>query len=114
LNDGSSGSEVDAAIWRAARSLFCDLREAEPEHRARIIRDADLPPEVVDAAARLLRAHEASAGFLEGDESAEGRPARAVPKRVGPYLLEELLGEGGFGVGYRARQLSPIDRDVAI
>ncbi|MCS7466895.1 WD40 repeat domain-containing serine/threonine-protein kinase [Stieleria sp. ICT_E10.1] len=33
---------------------------------------------------------------------------------VGPYQIEALVGEGGMGVVYRARQTQPIDRTVAI
>jgi WD40 repeat protein/serine/threonine protein kinase len=34
--------------------------------------------------------------------------------RVGPYLLREMLGEGGMGVVYLAEQESPIKRQVAL
>ncbi len=33
---------------------------------------------------------------------------------IGPYFLEEQLGEGGFGVVYRAKQKQPIVREVAL
>ena len=34
--------------------------------------------------------------------------------QVGPYLLRERLGEGGFGVVFAAEQQSPIRRRVAL
>ena len=34
--------------------------------------------------------------------------------RVGPYLLEQRIGEGGMGVVYRAHQLTPVERTVAL
>src|SRR5688572_32632758 len=35
-------------------------------------------------------------------------------ERIGPYHIEELLGEGGMGSVYKAQQREPIRRTVAI
>jgi len=40
--------------------------------------------------------------------------ATDVPEQIGPYRLLEPLGEGGFGVVYRAEQRGKINRTVAI
>ncbi len=37
-----------------------------------------------------------------------------VGSSIGPYKLEELIGEGGMGVVYRATQVTPVRREVAI
>jgi serine/threonine protein kinase len=35
-------------------------------------------------------------------------------KRIGPYLVEELIGEGGMGIVFRAQQERPVRRTVAL
>ena len=36
------------------------------------------------------------------------------PKNIGPYVLQERIGEGGMGVVWRAHQTEPVERDVAL
>src|SRR5262245_56438707 len=37
-----------------------------------------------------------------------------LPQRLGAYLLQAVLGRGGFGTVYRAEQQEPIRRPVAV
>jgi serine/threonine protein kinase/tetratricopeptide (TPR) repeat protein len=67
----------------------------------------------------LLRVYDEDRNFLA--EPAEGVPD--VPRdsisegpgtRIGPYRLQELIGEGGFGKVFMAGQEQPVQRQVAL
>jgi len=64
----------------------------------------------------LLRSYERADGFLAHNAHGEEIMAdtEAVGTVIGPYRLVEKLGQGGFGVVYRAEQTQPIRREVAL
>jgi eukaryotic-like serine/threonine-protein kinase len=78
--------------------------------------DADLRRK----AERLLKAHDEAGEFLE---SPAHRPAgtidyatitERVGSKIGPYMLREQIGEGGFGLVFVAEQTEPVKRKVAL
>jgi serine/threonine protein kinase/tetratricopeptide (TPR) repeat protein len=68
---------------------------------------------------RLLRAQVAMGSFHEAPGAAEPATvdewvAEAAGTSVGPYKLLRQIGEGGFGIVFRAVQQEPIRREVAL
>ncbi|MCG8458645.1 MAG: protein kinase, partial [Holophagales bacterium] len=85
------------------RSAFLEARAIEPTLRARLAAMlADL-----DRGDTLERPTPGSAGTADPALEATG-------STLGRYRLLEILGEGGFGVVYRAEQQEPVRRQVAL
>src|SRR5689334_12798020 len=80
--------------------------------------DADLRARVED----LLRAHERTPNFLEGNPPQRDPGATVdeppVSERlgtvIGPYKLLQQIGEGGMGIVFMAEQTRPVQRKVAL
>ena len=85
---------------------------------------------LIEEVETLLDAHGKSTEFMEsgpltadpseltkerGVESDQGAPLDAeIGRQIGPYKLVESLGEGGFGAVFRAEQIEPVRREVAL
>lgn len=100
-----------ASAAQTAKDLFFDLLEAGSDVTAyeRVL--AGAPAELREEALRLLASHSRASDLLT-----EPRAARATAESVsiGGYTIGEELGRGAFGAVYKARQFSPVERDVAI
>jgi serine/threonine protein kinase/tetratricopeptide (TPR) repeat protein len=104
----------EAAIFNEARRID------RPELRRAYLAEACCGDQVLKARLELLlRAHDEGHGFLQkpadGMASVTALEIREGPGAcVGPYQLQEQLGEGGFGIVYLAKQLQPVRRQVAL
>lgn len=124
------GMAVMGSRTDVAERLFHEALNLLPHERATFLNvacadDYSLRSEV----ASLLAAHDSAPAFLDtpgfalfGIGASDGSPqdgadrSQQLPEheRIGPYRLIEQIGEGGFGVVFRAQQTTPIRREVAI
>jgi serine/threonine protein kinase/tetratricopeptide (TPR) repeat protein len=94
--------------WSRVKELFHGALERAPAARAAFLdtscgNDATLRAEVE----RLLAAHEDAGTFIERS------PVATTGRVIGHYEIEQLIGAGGMGEVYRARDRE-LDRTVAI
>ncbi len=101
--------QAAADLPESERDAFLDAQSPEPEMRLRLSAMlADL-----DRGGTLERPTlNPMAGSGPSLESAD--PRDWVGSTVGRYKLLEAIGEGGFGLVYRAEQLEPVRRQVAL
>jgi Tol biopolymer transport system component len=97
---------MNAAAWERAKSLLAEAADLPAEDRARFVvehcPDPELRREVLDMLGSPAPLSEIiTAGAL------------AFGDRLGPYMIERLVGRGGMGIVYRARD-TRLDRTVAI
>jgi len=105
----------DAGGWDRVKQLFQSALEQSPDARPAFLdkicgNDRSLRAEVES----LLRAHEQAGSFAERP-AIDGVTDRPLQRgdRLGPYDIVELVGAGGMGDVYRARD-TKLGRDVAI
>jgi tRNA A-37 threonylcarbamoyl transferase component Bud32 len=97
----------DANRWRRVGALFDQALAVADTERLSMIRSSLEPPDVQEEVIKLLHAHDTNDGFLEP-------PALLQPgAEVGNYRIERLLGSGGMGVVYLARE-TRLHRNVAL
>jgi serine/threonine-protein kinase len=106
---------ADAGGWDRVKRVFQSALERSPDTRPAFLDaacgdDRSLRAEVES----LLRAHEQAGSFAERPavDSVTGGPLHRGD-RLGPYEIVELVGAGGMGDVYRARD-TKLGRDVAI
>jgi serine/threonine-protein kinase len=111
---------MDPERWERIQALFHEVADLPPEEqRARLdARRAD-DPSLVHEVTQLLEADARDDSLLSRDlaevasEVLGDEAPGSGPRRVGPYRLIEVLGEGGMGVVYLAER-ADLESRVAI
>jgi eukaryotic-like serine/threonine-protein kinase len=110
------------ANWERVRTLFHGVLDCPRETRAAFLAEhSDGDEAVRHEVESLLAAHDAAEEFLDepapgpttDNDALEATPRLAMGRRLGAFEILDLLGAGGMGEVYRARD-TRLDRLVAI
>lgn len=107
--------------WRQIETLYHNaLRRAPEEHASFLNQACEGDEELRREIESLLASHEQAGAFIESPPDdlaaamlAEGQNRSMTGRTLGHYKLQSLIGAGGMGNVYRARDLR-LDRDVAV
>ena len=105
----------DRSHVKALFGEILEAREAGDDAKAtRLLADAE--PQLRDAVSDLLSAFVKASGALL-DDTHNTKPDKQLPRTaptITGYEISDEIGQGGFGIVFRARQKTPIDRPVAV
>ena len=112
--------------FQSKRQIFVEAIEIQsPDDRLRFVSQAcGEDVQLRDEVNALLRAYDPQSEFMQGtapehllvllDEPVAARQFALEGSMIGNYQLLEEIGSGGMGTVYRAQQLKPVERRVAI
>jgi eukaryotic-like serine/threonine-protein kinase len=107
--EGFAMTLPDRQRWAQLSPLLEDLLELDgPGRRARLAELRAIDRTMADELESMVSANDRAEGchFLTGDAQGESAaPATLVGERIGAYLIEASLGQGGTGSVWRARRV---------
>lgn len=93
--------------WARVRTVFHELVDLAPTERPPLLHElAAAEPEIHAEVTSLLAAHDQPSAFtlaLEAPSATAEVPPEWLGRRIGAYRVEQVLGRGGMGVAYLAR-----------
>jgi serine/threonine-protein kinase len=109
---------VDTVRWAQVRKVFEEaVLVPSHERRAWLHHTCREAPDILNEVELLLRSHDMLGNFLEPPEPSpqSATISTLAGKRIGPYRIVSLIGEGGMGTVYKAvRDYGHVQKQVAI
>lgn len=120
----NSHLHFDEERHRQAKKLFFQtLKIDSAERRAYLVHECGGDEALLQEVLSLMDSLDSAGDFLElpaiGEiadfpENPGLDTEQAIPSRIGPYRIIQVIGDGGMGVVYLAEQTTPVRREVAL
>jgi serine/threonine protein kinase/dienelactone hydrolase len=106
---------MNPTLPRVEELLLAALALPSVERDEFLVQSCSGDPATIERVRALIEGYEKNSAFLESPAAENPLPAEPKPgDQIGPFRLQEKIGEGGFGVVFLAEQTAPVRRRVAL